>query len=175
MFKIIAIVVVVLIVAALLFATTRPDTFRVQRTTTIKAPPQKVFALINDFQHWSSWSPYEKKDPAMQRTRSGAASGAGSVYEWEGNKDVGQGRMEITDAAPPSRITIQLDFIKPFAAHNTAEFTLQPTGEATSVTWAIYGPNQYISKLMGLFLNMDNLIGKDFEAGLADLKALAEK
>lgn len=175
MFKIVVIVVVVLIVAVLLFATTRPDTFRVERTTTVKAPPQKVFALINDFQNWGSWSPYEKKDPAMKRTRSGAPSGEGAVYEWEGNSDIGKGRMEITEASPPSRVTIKLDFIKPFEAHNIAEFTLQPMGDSTSVTWAVHGPNLYISKLMGLFFSMDNMIGRDFEAGLADLKAAAEK
>lgn len=175
MFKIIVITAVVLVVAVLIFAATRPDTFRVQRTANIKAPPEKIFALINDFQHWGSWSPYEKKDPTMKRTRSGAASGEGAVYEWEGNGEVGKGRMEITDTSPPSQVTIKLDFIKPFENHNVAEFTLQPTGDTTSVTWAVYGPNLYISKLMSLFFSMDNMISKDFEAGLADLKAVAEK
>lgn len=175
MFKIIVITAVVLIAAVLIFAATRPDTFRVQRTADIKAPPEKIFALINDFQYWGSWSPYEKKDPTMKRTRSGAASGEGAVYEWEGNGEVGKGRMEITDTSPPSQVTIKLDFIKPFETHNVAEFTLQPMGDSTSVTWAVYGPNLYISKLMGLFFSMDNMIGKDFETGLADLKAVAEK
>lgn len=175
MFKIIVITAVVLIAAVLIFAATRPDTFRVQRTADIKAPPEKIFALINDFQYWGSWSPYEKKDPTMKRTRSGAASGEGAVYEWEGNGEVGMGRMEITDTSPPSQVTIKLDFIKPFENHNVAEFTLQPTGDTTSVTWVVYGPNLYISKLMGVFFSMDNMIGKDFEAGLADLKAVAEK
>lgn len=111
----------------------------------------------------------------MKRTLSGAASGPGAVYEWDGNKDIGQGRMEILAATPPSKVTLQLDFLKPFQARNTAEFTLQANGNATDVTWALYGPSPYISKLMGLVFNMDRMIGNDFEAGLANLKRLAEQ
>lgn len=165
---------VVLVAALLVYATTRPDKFRVERTAGIKAPPDKIFALINDFQRWSAWSPYEKLDPAMRRTHSGTSSGRGAVYEWSGNGKAGAGRMEIVETSPPSRIIIMLDFIKPFEAHNTAEFTLVPNGDATDVTWAIYGPSHFMTKVMGLFLNMDRLIGKDFEAGLANLKAVAE-
>lgn len=175
MFKTISIVVVVLLAAVLLFAATRPDTFRVQRTTSIKAPPEKIFVLINDFQRWGAWSPYEKLDPAMKRTFSGTASGKGAAYAWEGQGKVGAGRMEILDAPAPSRVTIQLDFIKPFEGHNIAEFTLDGKGDATNVTWAMHGPAPYMSKLMGVFLNLDSMIGKDFEAGLANLKTIAEK
>jgi uncharacterized protein YndB with AHSA1/START domain len=174
MFKVIGIAVLVLIVGVLVFAATRPDSFRVQRTASIKAPPEKVFALINDLKGWNAWSPYEKKDPAMKRTLSGAPTGKGATYEWSGNKDVGKGRMEITDAAPPSKVLIKLDFIEPFEAHNTAQFDLQARGDMTDVTWAIYGPSPFVTKLMGLFFNMDTMIGRDFETGLANLKAVAE-
>ena len=175
MIKTIAIAVVLLLAAVLIFAATRPDTLRVQRATSIKAPPEKIFPLINDFDRWGAWSPYEKKDPAMKRSRSGAASGKGAVYAWEGNGEVGAGRMEIADTTAPSKVTINLDFVKPFEAHNVVDFTLEPKGDATSVTWAMHGPAPYISKLMGLFFNMDRMIGNDFEAGLANLKAIAEK
>ena len=175
MFKTIAIVVLVLVAAVLIFAATRPDTFRVQRSTSIKAPPEKIFALINDLHSFNTWNPYEKKDPAMKRTYSGAASGKGAIYEWDGNKDIGQGRMEITDTSLPSKVTLQLDFIKPFEAHNIAEFKLEPAGDATNVTWAMHGPSPYVHKLMGVFFNMDKMIGKDFEDGLANLKNVAEK
>jgi carbon monoxide dehydrogenase subunit G len=175
MFKAIAIVVVALPVALLIYAASNPDTFRVQRTTSIKAPPEKIFALINDFDRWGAWSPYEKKDLAMKRTLSGAANGKGAVYEWEGNKDIGKGRMEITDASPPSKVTIKLDFVKPFEAHNIVDFTLEAKGDSTNVTWAIHGPSPYVSKVMSLFVSMDRMIGNDFEAGLTDLKAATEK
>jgi uncharacterized protein YndB with AHSA1/START domain len=141
----------------------------------IKAPPAKVFALIDDFRQWAGWSPWEKLDPAMKRTHSGAASGKGAVYAWEGNGDVGAGRMEILETTAPSRVLIRLDFMKPFEATNTAEYTIQPEGEATRVTWAMYGPAPFLSKLMQVFVSMDKMIGKDFEQGLANLKALAER
>jgi uncharacterized protein YndB with AHSA1/START domain len=174
MFKTIAIVAILALATLLIFAATRPDTFRVERATRIKAPPEKVFALINDLRRWDAWSPYQKKDAAMKKALSGAASGAGAVYEWDGNRDVGKGRMEITDSSPPSRVVIRLDFVKPFEAHNIVEFTLRPQDDATDVTWAIQGPSPYISKLMGIFFSMDKMIGKDFEAGLANLKTAAE-
>ena len=175
MFKKIAIAVVVLIAALLIYAATRPDTFRVERSASIKAPPEKIFARINDLRSWNDWSPYEKKDPAMRRAFGDATSGKGAAYSWEGNGEVGKGRMEITESVPPSRVTIKLEFIKPFEARNTVDFTLVPKGDATNVTWAIHGPSPYISKLVGVFCNMDSMIGKDFEAGLASLKAVAEK
>ena len=171
---IIVVTVVVLIAGLLGFAATRPDTFRVQRATSIKAPPEKIFALINDFHSFGSWSPYEKLDPAMRRAHSGAANGKGAVYEWEGNNKAGKGRMEIAESSPPSRVTINLDFVKPFEAHNIVEFTLEPKGDATNVTWAMHGRSPYMSKVMSVFFNMDAMIGKDFEAGLANLKTIAE-
>ena len=175
MIKIIIIAVVVLIAAVLIFSATRPDTFSVQRALLIKASPEKIFPLINDFHNWSTWSPWEKMDLAMKKTHSGSASGKGAVYAWEGNNKVGQGSMEITESFPSEKIIMKLDFIKPFEGHNIAEFTLQPQGDATNVQWVMHGPSPYISKVIGLFCNMDNLIGKDFETGLANLKTLAEK
>ena len=175
MFKKIAIVVAVLIAALLVFAATKPDTFRVQRAASIKAPPEKVFALLNDFQRWEAWSPWEKKDPAMKRTFSVVTSGKGAQYAWEGDKEVGQGRMEIAESVPPSKLAIKLDFLKPFEAHNTVEFTLEPKGDATNVTWAMQGDAPYLAKVVHVFIDMDKMVGKDFEAGLANLKTLAEK
>jgi hypothetical protein len=178
MFKIFAIIVVVILVAIagiLIYAATRPDSFRVQRSVGIKAPPQKIFPLIDDLKAWAGWSPYEKKDPAMKRSFGPITAGKGATYEWEGNKNVGQGRMEILEATPPGKVLIKLDFQKPFEAHNMAEFTLEPKGDTTVATWAIYGPSAFVTKVMGLFIDMDGMIGKDFEAGLADLKAAAEK
>lgn len=151
MVKTVAIVVVVLIAALLAFAATRPSTLRVQRAASIKAPPEKIFPLINEFRRWEAWSPYEKLDPALKRTFSGTAGGKGAVYEWEGDRNVGKGRMEIIDTAPPSKIVIKLDFEKPFEGHNTAEFTLEPDGESTTVTWVMHGPNRYIGKLMSVY------------------------
>ena len=174
MIKIAALGVVVLLAAFLIYVASKPDTFHVQRAMRIKAPPEKIFALINDLHSWRAWSPYEKKDPAMKRTLGGATNGKGAVYEWEGNKDVGKGRMEITGTSRPSKVVIALDFVRPFEAHNIVEFTLEPNGDSTHVTWAIHGPSPYMSKLMSTFINMDSMIGKDFEAGLANLKAVAE-
>ena len=178
MFEIMAIIAIVLAVAiaiVLILAVTKPDTFSVQRTTTVKAPPEKIFFLINDFHQWGTWSPYENKDPAMKRTYSGADSGKGAVYAWDGNKNVGSGRMEILDASVPSKIVIKLDFFTPFEGHNTAEFTMLPQGDATNLTWAMHGPAPFMSKVMQVFINMDNMIGKDFAIGLANLKRLTEK
>ncbi len=172
---IIAAVLVLVVAAILVYAATRPDTFSVRRSASIKAAPEKIYALIDDFDRWSAWSPYEKKDPDMKRTRSGAQTGKGAVYAWDGNKDVGKGRMEIADTAPPSKVTIKLDFEKPFEAHNTVVFTIDPLGDATNVTWAMTGRSPYIAKLIGIFIDMDNVIGKDFEAGLASMKTVAER
>jgi hypothetical protein len=182
MFEVIAVIAAVIALAAaivLVLAIRKPDAFRVQRVATIKAPPESIFALINDFHRWGSWSPWENKDPAMKRSFSGAGSGRGAVYAWDGNKNVGSGRMEILDASVPSKIVIKLDFFKPFEGHNTAEFTMLPQGDATNigtiVTWAMYGPAPFMSKMMQVFMNIDNMIGKDFETGLASLKKLTEK
>lgn len=175
MLKILGLVVAVALVAVLVLATRKPDSFRVQRAITIQAPPEKIFALINDFHAWAAWSPWEKLDPDMKRTFTGAASGPGSAYAWEGNSKVGQGRMEIREMQAPANIRIQLDFLKPFEAHNTAVFTLQPMADGTHVSWVMEGPAPFISKLMQVFISMDAMVGKDFEAGLANMKAAAEK
>ena len=155
------------------YAATRPGTFRVERGATIQAPPEAIVPHITDFHRWGAWSPWEKLDPEMKRTFSGAESGPGAAYAWEGRK-AGAGRMEIREASP-RRVVIQLDFLKPFEAHNTAEFTLEPEGAATRVTWAMHGSNPFLFKLMGVFMNMGDVVGKDFAAGLASLRTLAEQ
>jgi uncharacterized protein YndB with AHSA1/START domain len=176
MWKTIAIVVVVAIGAVLAFAATRPGEFSVQRSISIKAEPTKIYPLLVDFRQWPAWSPWEKLDPTMKRTLSGPASGRGAVYAWEGSSKVGAGRMEIKEANAPSTVLIQLDFLKPFEAHNVADFTLAPRPDATTeVFWEMRGPTPFVSKLMSVFVDMDKMIGKDFETGLANLKAVAEK
>jgi hypothetical protein len=175
MLKTLALAVIALIAVALLYAATRPDTFRVQRSIRINATPEKIAPLVHDFHQWEKWSPWEKIDPALTRTYSGAANGQGAVYAWAGNKDIGQGRMEVLEAASPAKVLIKLDFITPFEAHNLVEFTLVPEGNATMVTQAMYGPSPFISKVMGLVFSMDKMVGGKYEEGLQNLKALAEK
>ena len=175
MIKTIALSIVVLLAALLIYAATKPDSFRVERRAAINAPPGKIFALINDFHQWESWSPWEKIDPALKRTYSGAASGKGAVYEWNGNKDIGQGRMEIVESSPSSKIVLNLDFVTPFEAHNFVEFSLSAEGDSTTVTQAMYGPSPYISKLMTIFFSMEKMVGDKYEEGLDNLKKLAEK
>src|SRR6202165_3636381 len=182
MFETVAIIAVVLAIAIAVIpvlAATKPDRSSIQRATAVKAPPERIFPLINDFHQWGSWSPYENKDPAMKRSFSGAADGKGAVYGWEGNKNVGSGRMEILDTSKPSKIVIKLDFFTPFEGHNTAEFTMLPQGDATNlttnVTWLMHGPTPFMGKIMHVFINMDRMVGKDFEIGLANLKKLTEK
>lgn len=175
MLKTIAIILIVLLCALLGLASTKPDQFQIQREISIKAPPEKVFAMINDFHNWADWSPWEKLDPQMKKTFSGLPSGQGSVYEWEGSSKVGKGRMEIIALAPGSKISIKLDFLKPIEGHNMTDFTLSPEGDSTKVTWAMRGPSPFISKVMQVFMSMDSMVGGDFEKGLANLKAGAEK
>jgi uncharacterized protein YndB with AHSA1/START domain len=181
MFEIIAVIAVILVLAiaaVLILAARKPDTLIVRREIDIKAPPETIFPLINDFHQWGNWSPYEHKDPAMKRGYSGAGSGKGAIYAWDGNRNVGSGRMEILDASAPSKIVIKLDFFTPFEGHNTAEFTMLPQGgssQTTHVTWLMHGPAPFMSKLMQVFINIDNMVGKDFQVGLANLKRLAEK
>jgi hypothetical protein len=172
---VVGLLLLIVIAAVLIVAATKPDTFSVQRSTSIRAPADKIFPFINDFHAWSAWSPYEKRDPALKRTFGGSPSGKGATYAWDGNKNVGAGSMEILDAPAPSRVTIKLDFVRPFEGHNIAEFTLEPQGDMTKVTWAMRGPALFVTKVMGMFINMDTMIGKDFETGLANLKSLAEK
>jgi uncharacterized protein YndB with AHSA1/START domain len=175
MIKKIAVGSLAILAIILLLAAMQPDSFGVRRSTTIKAPPARIIALINDFRSWSSWSPWEQLDPNMKRSFAGPPNGKGAVYSWEGNKDVGAGRMEITDMSAPARVVIKLDFLKPLEAHNTTEFTLQPQGELTTVTWNMTGPMPFVSKIMSVFMSMDAMIGKDFEKGLANMKAVAER
>jgi hypothetical protein len=176
-----AIVIVVAVVAVLGYAATRPDTFRVQRTATVKAPAEKIFPLIDDLHAHTTWSPFEK-DPNMKRTHSGAARGKGALYEWEGNRQVGSGRIAITDSTP-SKVTMALDMLKPFEAHNIVEFTLEPNGSSadattnvtTNVTWAMHGRQPFMAKVMSTFINCDKMVGRQFEEGLGKLKVLAER
>lgn len=175
MLKKIAVGVVVVLAAILGMAAMKPDTFTVQRVATIKAPPEKIMPLISDFHNWTRWSPWEHLDPAMQRTYAGPASGTGAIYTWKGNSDVGEGRMEITDLAPPAKVVIKLDFIDPFESSNVTEFTLAPQGDSTTVTWNMTGPMPFISKIMSVFASMDGMIGPDFEKGLTKMKTEAEK
>lgn len=182
---VVLIALLVALVALLAFAASRPNDFRVERSTVVQASPEQVFEHLESFARWSAWSPWEKLDPAMKRQYSGPEKGVGAAYHWVGNKQVGEGKMEITAVKPAEQLLVKLDFIKPFTAHNIAEFTLQPLVSAQAegggsdagacqVNWAMYGPSPFISKLMGLFFNMDKLIGKDFESGLASLKRIAE-
>jgi Polyketide cyclase / dehydrase and lipid transport len=180
MLEIIAIVAVALaiaIVIVLILALRKPDAFTVRRSALVRAPAEQIFPLVNDFHRWTNWSPWENRDPAMKRSYGGAGSGKGAVYAWEGNKNVGSGRMEILDASSSSKITIKLDFFKPFEGHNTAEFTFVPERDAaaTNVVWVMQGPAPFMHRVMQVFMDFDKMIGKDFEAGLASLKKLAEK
>ena len=172
---IIAAILAVAIAAVLILAMRKPSTLRVTRATSIRAPAERIFPLISDFHQWVTWSPYEQKDPAMKRSYSGAERGRGAVYAWDGNNNVGSGRMEILDAAAPSKIVIKLDFFKPFEGHNTAEFTMLPQGDVTNLTWTMHGPAVFMTKVMQLFINLDHMIGKDFEVGLANLKTITER
>jgi uncharacterized protein YndB with AHSA1/START domain len=165
-----AFVAVVLIIAA-----TKPDTFEVRRSATIKAPPDRIFPLINDYRQWAAWSPYENKDPQMKRTFGPVTSGKGATYAWDGDSNVGVGNMVIADAAAPSKITIKLNMLKPIEAHNDVAFTLVPQGDATTVTWTMQGPVPYFAKIIHVFFNVDKMVGGDFEVGLANLRTLAEK
>ena len=175
MWTTVLIVIVVLVAGVLVVAAMRPREFAVQRSAAIRAAADTIYPLIADFRQWPAWSPWEKLDPEMKRTLSGAPSGPGAAYAWEGSSKVGAGRMEIKDATPPSSVVIQLDFLRPFEAHNTTEFALAPRGDATEVRWTMRGPATFVMRLMGVFTDMDKMIGKDFEAGLANLRAVAEK
>jgi Polyketide cyclase / dehydrase and lipid transport len=174
MLKKTGLVLLALIGAVLLFATTRPDSFSVERRIVVQAPPEKIQPFLSDFRRWAEWSPWEKLDPAMNRRFGGAASGVGSTYAWKGNKDVGSGRMEVTSEVP-GKVSIQLDFIEPFEGHNITDFSLTPSASGTEVRWLMSGPAPFVTKLMGVFVSMDTMIGKDFEKGLAQLKLAAEK
>ena len=171
MFKKILLALIILIGSVIGFAATRPNSFRIQRSAIINANQDKIFPLVE----WTEWSPWEKIDPALKRTYSGPESGKGAVYGWEGNSDVGQGSMEIVESVPNSKIVMKLDFIKPFEGHNITEFSFEPNGSSTKVTWTMSGPSPLLAKVIGLFCNMDQMIGSQFEKGLANLKVISEK
>jgi hypothetical protein len=174
MLKKILIGVIALIVLLVIVIATRPADFKIERSATVAAPPAVVFAQVNDFHAWPAWSPWEKLDPGMKRTHSGAPSGVGALYAWEGNDDVGEGRMTIEKSVEPSIVGIKLEFIKPFAATNATTFTFTPDGPGTKVTWAMEGKNNFAAKAASLFMDMDQLVGGDFERGLAAMKAVSE-
>jgi hypothetical protein len=171
---IVGVVAVMLVAGVLIAAANKSDTFRVQRATSIKAPPEKIAAALTDFRGWGAWSPWEKLDPAMKRSYSGAEKGKGAVYSWEGNGSVGVGRMEITDVSP-SRVALDLDFVKPFPAHSKVEFALEGKGDTTRVTWTMQGPVPYVAKIVHVVFDMDGMVGGQFETGLGNLKAVSEK
>lgn len=173
MFKKILIGLAAVVVAILVYATTKPDTFAITRNVTINAKAETIHGFLNDLNQWSAWSPWEKLDPEMKRTFSGPVSGPGSVYEWQGNSTVGKGRMEILQSSP-QQIRIKLDFVEPIEGHNITTFDLNENNGVTQVNWTMAGPNNFLSKVMQVFMNMDRIIGKDFESGLANLKARAE-
>jgi len=172
--KVIALGAAVLVGGVLVAAALQPDSFRVQRSASIQAAPERIFPLINDLRRFNSWNPFDKKDPNLKGSYSGAASGAGAAYAYEGNREVGRGRIEIIDSLPASEVRMKLDILEPMEGHNVVEFTLKPDGDGTRVTWAIQGPMPYISKLFSLFCNMDAMIGREFESGLAGLKTIVE-
>jgi hypothetical protein len=164
------VIVVFLIVVAM-----QPADFKVERSATLRAPAPAAFAQVNDFQNWQAWSPWEKVDPALKRTYQGPKAGTGAIYAWQGNKDVGEGRMTITESRPGELVRIKLEFFKPFAAVNDTVFRFQPSGEATTVTWTMSGQNNFLSKAMCLFVNMDRMVGGMFEQGLAQMKTVVER
>ncbi len=172
------IVIAAIVVVFVLFVATRPSAFRIVRSATIAAPPEVVFAQVNDFRAWQAWSPWEKKDPNLRRTYEGPPAGRGAVYAWAGNKEVGEGRMTLTESRPAELIRIKLEFFKPVAATNTAEFTVQPRGAGgggqTDVTWSMTGHNGFMAKAFCMFMDMDKMVGSDFEKGLAQMKTVTE-
>ena len=170
----VAMVAAAVIAGILAIAATGPDTFEVKRTARIKAPPERIFPLINDLRAFNRWNPYEKKDPNVKGSYSGASDGKGASYTFQGNKEVGSGRIEIVDSSPASRVTMKLLMLEPLETDNVVEFVLEPKGGATNVTWALHGRVPYVAKIVHLFFDMDSMVGGDFEAGLAGLKAIAE-
>jgi len=152
----------------------RPDEFNVVRTATMAAPPAVVFAQVNDFHKWDGWSPWAKLDPACKNTFAGASAGLGAIFTWDGNRKVGEGRMTVLESQPLELIRINLEFLRPFKATNITEFTFKAEGSRTLITWNMFGKNNFMSKVFGLFVNCDNMVGKDFERGLANLKSIVE-
>ena len=174
MLKKILIALAVIIVVLVVIVALQPSDFRVARSATISAPPPAVFAQVNDFHKWEAWNPWGKIDPAMKQTYEGAPAGPGAIYTWSGNNEVGEGRMTITDSRPSDLIRVKLEFFKPFAATNTAEFAFKPEGNQTLVTWSMFGEKNFMAKAVHLVMNMDKMIGGQFEKGLADMKSAVE-
>ena len=174
MLKTILVAFAVIIVVLVVIVALQPSDFRVARSTTISAPPPAVFAQVNDFHKWEAWNPWGKIDPTMKQTYDGAPAGVGAIYTWAGNNEVGEGRMTITESRPSELIRVKLEFFKPFAATNTAEFTFKPEGNQTLVTWSMFGEKNFMAKAVHLVMNMDTMIGGQFEKGLADMKSVLE-
>ncbi|HEX2933508.1 MAG TPA: SRPBCC family protein [Candidatus Binatia bacterium] len=174
MLKIIFLTLAVIIVVLVVIIALQPSQFRVARSTTIAAPPPAVFAQVNDFHRWEAWNPWGKIDPAMKQNYEGAPAGVGAVYTWVGNNELGEGRMTIAESRPSELIRVKLEFFKPFAATNTAEFTFKPEGNQTAVSWSMFGDNNFMAKAIHLFMNMDKMIGGQFEKGLASMKSVVE-
>ena len=171
----ILIVVALVIAAVLLFAATKPATLHIQRAIVINAPPERVFTLINDLHNWKDWGPDEKADKTVMYSFSGSPSGIGAASEWDSRGSAGKGQMMITESEPAKRVAVKVDFVKPFASHNLNEFTFEPAGPSTRLTWSWQGQNLYFMKVMGVFVSMDKMIGSHFDSGLQNLKAIAEK
>ncbi|MBI3183056.1 MAG: SRPBCC family protein [Myxococcales bacterium] len=174
MLKKLLILVALLVVVLVAVIATRPSTYRVERSAAISTPPELVFAQVSDFHKWAAWSPWEKLDPNQKKTFEGPEAGVGASHHWSGNDQVGEGKMTITALKPSERIDIKLEFIRPWQATNSVEFLFKPEQAGTQVTWAVNGNNDFMGKAMTLFMDMDQMMGKDFEQGLANLKALAE-
>jgi hypothetical protein len=176
---IVTVATVVVITAILLYADTRPNVIQVTRSITIQAPAEKIFPLIDDFHRWPGWADLDKEDPTMKRTYSGEESGAGAISDWQGTGNAGKGRMTITESTAPNKVVVKVDFVRPYVTHNLNEFVLEPSAEpsantATTVTWTMRGPNMFFMKVMGVFVNMDRMLGTHFESGLQNLKLLSE-
>jgi hypothetical protein len=174
MYLYIPLAIAAVVLVFLIFVALQPAEFRISRTATITAPPSAVFLHINDLHKWEAWNPWGKIDPAMTRSYEGAPAGVGAITSWAGNSEVGEGRMTITGSRPGDLVQIKLEFLKPFKATNTAEFTFKPEGNQTSVTWSMSGTKNFMMKAVHLFMNMDKMVGGQFEKGLADMKAVVE-
>jgi len=172
--RLILLALAVIIVGLVIVIAMQPADFRIERSTTIAAPPEEVFAQVNDFHAWQDWSPWAKLDPAAKNTYEGPPAGTDAVFKWSGNNEVGEGMMTIVESKPNELVRIKLDFIRPFAATNTAQFNFKPEADGTAVTWSMYGPNNFMSKAIHLVMDMDKMLGSDFEKGLADMKSKAE-
>ncbi len=174
MLKTVGIILLVLVGALLLMASREPDAFAIERSIVVSAPPVAIYPVIADLRQWSTWSPYEKLDPQMKKVFNGTPGAAGASYYWSGNAKAGEGTITVRELMPPSKITMQLDMLKPIEGHNVVEFNLETTDGGTRVTWAMRGANSFLSKIVGVFMNMDTMIGKDFEDGLSSLKTQVE-